>query len=480
MIASAVLPGRAPAVSSATSAAPVLRRKCACGGTPGPDGECEQCKRKRMGLQRSAAAAGPAVAPPVVHEVLSGPGRALDAGARGAMEARFGHSFGHVRVHDDARAADSARAVGAHAYTVGPHVVFAEGRYAPGSSEGRRLIAHELAHVVQQGGAAVPAPGALPVGAADDAHEREAERAAAAGGPVGGRSAAAVQRAFGDPPRLVPDLQLTPPQPPPFLLPGSVREAYVLPAPPVIRLQEPTLGRDETPRVRLLDTQIQGPPPMTPVMILPVPRCVPARPLTWADFPGPAQAGAFAAETRVTLPRIDVQGNPMFQVVLEPTSWVQPRYAGAGNRATNECGATIGRCQAYFDSLPAGQTGWWADGPGAACPATITSGPSVRANNRGECETVIGPACDTAAPLESARVLRHEQGHFDLFCVLVGKANDALAAGRQVGPVQRRLNQLATEQTRRYDNQTRHGCNPGQQSSWETAIAGRLPGVTIP
>jgi hypothetical protein len=71
------------------------------------------------------------------------------------MEPRFGHDFGHVRVHTDARAAESALAVNALAYTVGRNVVFGAGRYSPGSAGGRNLLGHELAHVVQQSGGGV-------------------------------------------------------------------------------------------------------------------------------------------------------------------------------------------------------------------------------------------------------------------------------------------------------------------------------------
>ena len=67
------------------------------------------------------------------------------------MEPRFGHDFSAVRVHTDASAADSAKAVNALAYAAGQHVVFGSNRYSPGTSEGKRLLAHELAHVVQQG-----------------------------------------------------------------------------------------------------------------------------------------------------------------------------------------------------------------------------------------------------------------------------------------------------------------------------------------
>jgi len=80
-------------------------------------------------------------------------GRALDPGTRAAMERRFGYDFGEVRVHTDVVAARSAHSLGAAAYTAGRHVVFGAGRYAPGTLAGRLLLAHELAHVAQQGGA---------------------------------------------------------------------------------------------------------------------------------------------------------------------------------------------------------------------------------------------------------------------------------------------------------------------------------------
>jgi len=86
-------------------------------------------------------------APSIIHEVLRSTGQPLGASTRHFMEPRFGHDFSQVRVHTDARAAESASAVGAHAYTVGKNVVFGRGEFAPTTSSGRRLIAHELAHV---------------------------------------------------------------------------------------------------------------------------------------------------------------------------------------------------------------------------------------------------------------------------------------------------------------------------------------------
>jgi hypothetical protein len=90
--------------------------------------------------------------PPIVREALSSPGQPLDPGTRSFMEPRFGHDFSRVRVHTGALAEWSAREVMARAYTVGHDVVFGAGRFAPGTQEGRRLIAHELTHVVQQSG----------------------------------------------------------------------------------------------------------------------------------------------------------------------------------------------------------------------------------------------------------------------------------------------------------------------------------------
>jgi hypothetical protein len=89
-------------------------------------------------------------APPIVHEVLRSSGQPLDAATRAFMEPHFDHDFSHVRVHTDAKAAESAQAIGAAAYTVGHDLVFGAGEFNPQHSVGRHLIAHELTHVVQQ------------------------------------------------------------------------------------------------------------------------------------------------------------------------------------------------------------------------------------------------------------------------------------------------------------------------------------------
>src|SRR5260370_22134604 len=135
----------------------LLQRKCACGGTAGLDGECANCRHKRLRLQRrSKDHASPSLAPAIVHDVLRSPGQPLDSRTRTLMDPRFGHNFSSVRVHTDAKASESARAVDALAYTVGRNIVFREGQYRPDTRDGRTLLAHELSHTVQQTNRSLP------------------------------------------------------------------------------------------------------------------------------------------------------------------------------------------------------------------------------------------------------------------------------------------------------------------------------------
>jgi Domain of unknown function (DUF4157) len=129
-------------------------------------------------LQRTRAdtAVANSSVPPVVHTVLnSGGGQPLDPATRAFMEPRFGHDFSQVRVHTDARAAQSVRAVNAIAYTAGSNVVFGPGRYEPSSIQGRSLLAHELTHVLQQR-ASVQLPEG--VGHVGDQYEQHADAVA--------------------------------------------------------------------------------------------------------------------------------------------------------------------------------------------------------------------------------------------------------------------------------------------------------------
>lgn len=130
---------------------PRIQRICACGGV------CPRCRnesegKKELQVQRLEASSWSEVGVPlIVQEVLRSPGQPLEAEALEFMESRFGYDFSQVRVHTDTKASDSARSVNARAYTVGRDIVFGVGEYAPHSPEGKRLLAHELSHTVQQG-----------------------------------------------------------------------------------------------------------------------------------------------------------------------------------------------------------------------------------------------------------------------------------------------------------------------------------------
>jgi hypothetical protein len=158
---------------------PVLQRTCAC-GTHSMEGACEDCKKKEQpSLQRSAADGErrdqAQAAPPIVHDVLGSSGHPLDPLTRAFFERRFAQDFSRVRVHTDGMAAASARAVHAAAYTAGSHVVFGSGQYAPSAPSGQRLLAHELTHVVQQGGASIERGQELAIDPSLD-QERQAAR----------------------------------------------------------------------------------------------------------------------------------------------------------------------------------------------------------------------------------------------------------------------------------------------------------------
>lgn len=194
-------PGNPPVTSSPLSQGGILQRKCACGNAADSSGTCATCQKKgkmapleqiqtkltinqpgdryeqeadRVADQVLAAPTHSAVsdappriqrfagqttgradmaAPASVDRVLSSPGSPLDPALQQDMEERFGHDFSSVRVHTDEPAKRSALEVNANAYTVGHRIVFGAGRYAPGTHEGRRLLAHELTHTVQQNAA---------------------------------------------------------------------------------------------------------------------------------------------------------------------------------------------------------------------------------------------------------------------------------------------------------------------------------------
>ncbi|HEX6373060.1 MAG TPA: DUF4157 domain-containing protein [Longimicrobium sp.] len=161
--------------------ADMVTRAPARGG--GPAGSLSQLAGPpRLSRKPAGAGGGGAASDQLVTGL--GTGRPLDPGTRSGFEARFGRDFGGVRVHTDDRAARLAGSIDAQAYTVGRDVVFGAGRYAPGTRGGDRLLAHELAHVVQQG-------------AAQPAGERVVQRQPDGGAPAPAPAPAAPSLAFG-------------------------------------------------------------------------------------------------------------------------------------------------------------------------------------------------------------------------------------------------------------------------------------------
>jgi hypothetical protein len=164
---------RAAGAGPVSSAPGAIQRKC---------GECaeEESEDEQVSIQRKPAPSASGGATPTTGTLTSGVGAAVRAASRGGVplprdvrsffEPRFGHDFGNVRVHHGEEARDGARSVGARAYTIGQHIVFGPGEYAPTTTEGKRLLAHELAHTIQQSAALriqrQPGPAAAP--AADD------------------------------------------------------------------------------------------------------------------------------------------------------------------------------------------------------------------------------------------------------------------------------------------------------------------------
>ena len=150
-------------------------------GAPFASGDEEEPapEEETDGVQAKAASAAPRepVSPGAVLDRL-GTGQPLPISLRGDMEQAFGHDFSDVRVHADSEAGALAATLGAHAFTVGEHIAFAPGRFRPHNSDARRLVAHELTHVVQQRHGLAGAILRRGIGEPGDVYEQEAERMA--------------------------------------------------------------------------------------------------------------------------------------------------------------------------------------------------------------------------------------------------------------------------------------------------------------
>lgn len=446
----------------------VLRRQCAaCGAKAGASAQsCPDCERKRLqpklvigsqqaaeereadrvadavmrdgdgrtranvgaiasAVQRSSAAPATATeprAPPIVDQVLGRSGQPLDPDARRFFERSFARDFSNVRVHADAEAAASARAVDAQAYTVGNHLVFGASRYAPDTVPGRRLLAHELTHVIQQDATlrrTSQAPRSGDEGHRDDDDDprvtriqRDAAGGANDAGPSDGPVGAAVMAST---------------------------------------VEETTAGPEE---------------------------CKPSTPPGWDSFNGPVAAGStWGAETHWWIGSVPAGSKMRFQARLDANkSWVKPKFRYADDPARNESGKEVADCEAW---LTANDGGWWALNTESNCAAYPTAR-GDRATNVTECTTVVAVDHTDKVMAISPILLKHEQNHVALTCAMAKKGNAALAAGKPFSKVSAVIFEKTKAAQKQYDDQTKHACDAGQQSTWETKIAAGLPGINLP
>jgi hypothetical protein len=486
------------APSSATPGRMVLRRACACGTRTASDqGVCPECQRKRLqpklvvggahdqaereadrvaatvmqgfgssagdtsgimpNVQRAStepSTSGPEpAAPPIVDRVLAGSGQPLHPGAQRFFEARFGRDFGSVRVHTDAEAASSARAVDAHAYTVGNHLVFGASRYAPETAAGQYLLAHELTHVVQQGAALRRDSISPPI----DVEEQEED-------------AQPVQRLR----RHVAITGLDEAGPGADLTGERENEMY--------RLSE----RDK----KLAECKkAAGPDPAL---------CNPASPLSWSSFGGtPPDKAALSAKTFSTVESVEVPSQKCEETITGyasgPTkrfqgvfaadkSWVKPEFRDSGDPTKNGSVAAIAKCESGLAALAAaGRVGGFKDLDSRSdprCPAAVRAR-GDHATTKEECTTILGKDFNDAKTAESMRLLNHEQNHLALTCAVAKKGNDLLGAGERFDKVDAKIHAKRRAVEVQYDNDSHHGCDAAQQAAWETKITGGLPDLKL-
>jgi hypothetical protein len=450
---------KAPQVSPV--AGRVLQRQCACGQhavTGG--GECEECRKKKIrdsasggSLQRAAVnrelVSG---VPPIVYDVLRSPGHPLDAESRAFFEPRFGHDFSKVRIHTNALAAESAEAVGATAYTVGRDMVFGTGQYEWRTERGRRLVAHELAHVVQQS-AAAPAPDALSICSPWDDAEKAAE---------------------------------------------AISEGVVA------SLQtQPMAGGDESPFGRKLPALRSAGLGTVSRQVLQRAK-IPYKTLSWTDFKGTPPSGAtleawtksgfdvpawkpkVTAEDTKEACTTDKKPTTKFKATLsvdpavfdsvtahmnQEQSWVKPRYKDGGRAY---CASKAAECSAHFSEV-AGEAKTECEEEVESCKGafargsseyTLPGSPPITATSAAECSTKVSKSCQdavvasrpwhltiegggatitTASKKEDCTkgfqadcltfekaggptLLKHEQGHFLINKVMADKARASLQA----------------------------------------------------
>lgn len=122
--------------------------------SPSLQTKCSKCEdEENLQMKSEIGGTGGTEAPSTVHDVINSSGHSLDPGTRNFFEPRFGQDFSQVKIHTDSKAAQSAQNINALAYTSGNNIVFNQNQFSPESDSGKKLLAHELTHVVQQNNA---------------------------------------------------------------------------------------------------------------------------------------------------------------------------------------------------------------------------------------------------------------------------------------------------------------------------------------
>lgn len=528
------------AMQTATRANPandgaLLVQRCSCGsGGQSASGMCEECQEKEaLGLQpklivgatddpyeREADRAAQAVtaveavsvdagtapaarvsrrtegaatgagraAPKSVTRTISGAGEPLDLAARSYFEPRFGHDFGRVRVHRDAGAAASARDVAARAYTVGNHVVFGSGSYSPESRGGQSLIAHELAHVIQQTGTVQRLSLAPePIGPTSEGEDEEDEL------QLTETTDEAVEEPEGAP---APEEEMSDTE----SAEENEEEAGAGALGTVQRLPLGGPGDDEDgdpwpekTSAAMAAAEMEASEKCleeTPEDPL---ECSPDQPLTWDDFQKKPPKSKYAGATWSTLKKrptntrllkctpksaeAEMAGAQGVQAFFNPAkSWVTKIYKDPDNPKLSPCNTAIGNCRKFFKKKKNKGRTWFMTAGKCEAGAQPRGDEAASA---ADCDTVVAQDCADMIRADSPRLLAHEQGHFDLTCAMAKKANALITKDTNVDKLIKRAKKVLRKQQKKYDNETKHGCKPDKQSAWETVISTGLPDVEL-
>jgi hypothetical protein len=400
------------------------------------------------------------------------------------MQARLGHDFSRVRVHADARSAKSASAVSAHAYTIGQDIVFGAGRYAPETTDGKRLLAHELTHVIQQGG-----PTFLQRQVAKDIAAQPPPRSTSPAIPELGPDTTNVEQE--DEERLEEALvvpETVDPVPDPVYVshdraPDEETFARTLagkasPSRVLIHPTDPTEREAEVVSRAVLGRSDGGPVAIRHLLdghgatVQRKFNWEDRNKLTWADFTGAVPKGSpFDAATTsgIASPNLGVKTE------ASPESPILPSKCKIGKNDDVRYKATVG-----FNFVPYNIQAWME-----------------------ETKSWVRPG------KQSVQLLSHEQGHFDISNVMAEKMDwavlfwnmthsgsavrcgkvpsvnaatkawNALKPNKAIGSIYKQGTTSWNRAQADYDLDTGHGVNAAEQKTWEGQIAANLPNYTV-